>query len=73
MSFCFSIVSIKIKLLFKYSNDKPNKVSFIINSSFPLISYDIQEHLFVLKMIKHIEQKYTSTYGEISVFDYVSC
>ncbi len=43
------------------------------NASFPLISYDIQEHLFVLKMIKHIEQKDPSTYGEISVFDHVSC
>ena len=43
------------------------------NASFPLISYDIQEHLFVMKMIKHIQQKDTSTYGEIAVFDHVSC
>jgi len=43
------------------------------NSSLPLISYDIQEHLFVMKMIKHIEQQDKSTYSEISIFDHVSC
>ena len=43
------------------------------NASFPLISYDIQEHLFVMKMIKNIEQQDTGTYAEISVFDHVSC
>ena len=43
------------------------------NASLPLISYDIQEHLFVMKMIKHIEQQDKSTYSEISIFDHVSC
>ena len=43
------------------------------NASLALISYDIQEHLFVMKMIKHIEQKDSSTYSEISQFDHVSC
>ena len=43
------------------------------NSSFPLISYDIQEHLFVMKMIKNIEQQDKETYKEISNFDHVSC
>jgi hypothetical protein len=43
------------------------------NASLALISYDIQEHLFVMKMIKHIEQKDTTTYSEISQFDHVSC
>ena len=43
------------------------------NASFPLISYDIKEHLFVMKMIKNIEQQDKETYKEISVFDHVSC
>ena len=43
------------------------------NASLALISYDIQEHLFVMKMIKHIEQQDTTTYSEISQFDHVSC
>ena len=43
------------------------------NESFPLISYAIQEHLFVMKMIKNIEQRDKGTYNEISEFDHVSC
>ena len=43
------------------------------NASLPLISFDIQEHLFVMKMIKNIEKQDESTYSEISVFDHVSC
>ena len=43
------------------------------NESEPLISNYIKEHLFVMKMIKNIEEKNPSIYSDISVFDHVSC
>jgi len=43
------------------------------NKSFPLISHDIKEHLFVMKMIKYIEQRDKETYSEISEFGHISC
>ncbi len=43
------------------------------NSSEPLISNYIKEHLFVMKMIKHIEEKNPGIYSDISIFDHVAC
>ncbi len=43
------------------------------NSSEPLISNYIKEHLFVMKMIKHIEEKNKEIYSDISIFDHVAC
>ena len=43
------------------------------NSSEPLISNYIKEHLFVMKMIKHIEEKNKGIYSDISIFDHVAC
>ena len=43
------------------------------NESEPLISNYIKEHLFVMKMIKNIEEKNPSIYSDISVFDHVGC
>ena len=43
------------------------------NISEPLISNYIKEHLFVMKMIKHIEEKNPGIYSDISIFDHVAC